>query len=363
MHVMRKALLSIRAYVGWPCAAFLALAAGCATPAGKKVNVFFPLPPDEPRIQYLTSFGSEFDLGGQSRWARFILGDNQVYRPIVKPYGLATSRGKVYVCDTQTANVAVVDLVKRRLRYMRPSGEAALGTPINIAVDQDGTRYVADMTRELVMIYDKEGGYLGAIGKKGEMKPCGIALDRDRLYVGDLKKSCVRVYAKEKRELLFTVPRDGADVKAKLHSPTNVAVDQQGRIYASDTGGFLVQIYDAEGRHLRGLGEQGIDPGRFALPKGVGVDHEGRVYVVDAATAVVQLFDSEGRLLMFFGEPKSSGPAALYLPAGLAIDYENVDLFQSYVAPGFQIEYLILVVSQLGSQKVSVYGFLKKPEP
>jgi hypothetical protein len=44
----------------------------------------------------------------------------------------------------------------------------------------------------------------------------------------------------------------------------------------------------------------------------------------------------------------------------LTIDYDNVGLFQKYAAPGFKIEYLILLTNQAGPQKVSVYGFLSK---
>ena len=131
-------------------------------------------------------------------------------------------------------------------------------------------------------------------------------------------------------------------------------------MYVSDTGGFAIQVYDADGKYVRTIGEQGLEPGHFALTKGIGVDRAGRVYVVDAAVAIVQLFDDQGRPLMYLGEPKSSGEAGLYLPAGLAIDYENVEYFQRYVAPGNRIEFLILVINQAGSHKVSVYGFLAK---
>jgi hypothetical protein len=137
-------------------------------------------------------------------------------------------------------------------------------------------------------------------------------------------------------------------------------VDQQGRIYVSDSRGFEAKIYDAEGNYVRTIGEQGVTPGQFTMPKGIGADREGRVYVLDAAAPVVQLFDSEGRLLMLFGQPDKSGAGSLYLPAGMTIDYDNVGLFQKYVAPGYKIEYLILLTNQAGPQKVSVYGFLKK---
>jgi DNA-binding beta-propeller fold protein YncE len=266
----------------------------------------------------------------------------------------------VDVCDTQGANISMVDLSRHRIRYLRPSGQAAMQTPINIAVDQDGTRYVTDPKRGQVLIYGSDGSFGGELGKKGEMRPCGIAVAGERLYVTDLSNHCVRVYSKARRELAFSIPRDAKDEKARLRSPTNVAIGEKGQIYVSDTGGFAVQIYDAEGYYLRTLGEMGLEPGRFALPKGVGVDRDGRVYVVDAATAVVQLFDPQGRLLMYFGEPKTSGPAGMYLPAGLAVDYSNVDYFQKYAAPGYKVQYLIFVTNQAGPQKVSIYGFLRK---
>jgi len=39
------------------------------------------------------------------------------------------------------------------------------------------------------------------------------------------------------------------------------------------------------------------------------------------------------------------------------VDYDSVSLFQKRAAPGFKLEYLILVTSQFGAHKVSVYGF------
>jgi len=116
-------------------------------------------------------------------------------------------------------------------------------------------------------------------------------------------------------------------------------------------------LYDADGNHLRMIGEQGLNPGSFALPKGIAADREGRIYVVDAATQVVQLFDSEGRILMYFGNPNTSGPGSTDLPAGIAVDYDHLKFFQQYAAPGFKVEYLIFVTNQYGDQKVSVYGF------
>jgi sugar lactone lactonase YvrE len=333
----------------------------CVTKAPVKQQdfTFFPPPPDEPRIQFLTSLGSESDLDGQSKFSEMIVGEEKIHRPIWKPYGIVPTKGKIFVCDTQPKNVCIVDLVKRKVGYLKPEGRGALKMPINAAVDKDGTCFVTDTVRGQVMIYDRDNRFVGEIGK-GEIKPCGIVLSGERLYVSDLSNHCVRAYSKTTRESLFTIPRDSNDAKTKLFSPTNLAVDEQGQIYVSDTGAFAIKVFDAEGNYLRTVGEVGLKPGRFALPKGIGVDREGRMYVVDAATAVVQVFDAKGDLLMYFGEPQSSGPAGLYLPAGLAIDYENAGLFQKYAAPGYRVEFLIHVTNQAGPQKVSVFGFMRK---
>lgn len=339
----------------------LLLAAGCATKKPVSQNyIVFPTPPEQPRIQYLMSFGSESDLGGQGKFNEFLMGAEKVLRPITKPYGVAINKGKIYVCDTQAGNVTVADMAKHKLRAIKPVGQAALRVPINVAVDKDETCYVTDVGRKQVLVIDKDGDLIEAMGAKNEMEPCGVAILGDRLYVTDMTNHCVRIYNKADRKLLFTAPRNPTDEKTKPFGPTNVAVDQKGKIYVSDSRGFAVKIYDAEGNFLRSVGDLGVTPGQFTLPKGIGADHEGRFYVVDAAAPVVQLFDPEGRLLMWFGEPKSSGPAGLYLPAGLAIDYDNVELFQKYAAPGYRFEYLILLTNQVGPQKVSVFGFLKK---
>jgi sugar lactone lactonase YvrE len=344
----------------WFSAAILALA-GCATKKPVTQNhIFFPPPPDEPRIQYLMSYGSESDLGSRGTFTEFVVGKEGVHRPIIKPYGVAMRDGEIYVCDTQAANVSIADLAKHRMRYLKPTGQAAFKLPVNVAVDKDGTIYVTDTGRNQVLIYDQKGNALAELGKRDEMRPCGIAVKGERLYVTDLTNHCVRVYNKANRELLFTFPRNATNESSRLFGPTNIDVDDKGQIYVSDSAGFAAKIYDAEGNHLKTIGELGVTPGQFALPKGIAVDREGRTYIVDAAAPVVQLFDANARLLMWFGEPKSSAQAGLYLPAGLTINYENAPLFQQYVAPGYKLDYVILLTNQIGPKKVSVYGFIKK---
>ena len=340
----------------------LALLSGCATTpkTGPKAYTFFPAAPDEPRVQFLASFSSDIDLGKTGSFADFVTGTSTGPKALVKPYGLALKDGKLYVCDTMSSSIEVFDLVKKRARYFTPRAEGRLNTPINITIDSDGTRYVTDTGRGQVVIYSKDDTYLSAMGAKDEKKPTDVAITADRLYVTDLNGHCVRVFSKADRKFLFRIPRDPKASEGRLFSPTNLALDDQGRLLVADTGAFVVQVYDQEGKYLRSIGQQGVAPGLFARPKGVAVDREGRAYVADAATQVVQIFDTEGRLLLYFGAPGASSQGELYMPAAVKIDYDNTKLFQNFVAPGYDLDYVILVTSQFGYNKISAYGFLKK---
>lgn len=359
---------------------------GCSTPA--KIEsapvTYYPASPASPRLQLLATFSGEQDLGGgPSKFATFVVGKEPVLKPIGKPYGVALHDGKMYVCDTGSSAIDIMDLRTREFRYFTSSGQGKLVTPVNIAIDRDGTRYVADSARGQILIFGADDQFQGAIGGRTNgpgrahsrvldepappetapdeesIKPTDVLISGERLYVTDLKGRCVRAYEKATRKLLFTLPRDiaGADAKSRLFSPTNIAVDHAGRIYVSDLGAFRVQQYGADGTFLRQFGQgAGDKPGDFARPKGVAVDRQGRVYVVDAATQVVQVFDEEGKLLLYFGEMQGTSPG-LDLPAKVAVDYEHNDLFASYVSPDFVVENLVLVTSQVGERKVSVFGF------
>jgi sugar lactone lactonase YvrE len=341
-------------------AAWLALLAGCATQKTAAKYIFYPPPPASPRLQFLASFSDEKDLGLEvSPLATFIAGVTPRSQPIVKPYGVLMASNQIFVCDTGTRSVDILDLVRKTMSRFSPADAGKFGTPVNLAMDADGTRYVADTGRNRVLVFRADAAFLGAIGEDDSLRPTGVALGADRIYITDLKGHCVRVYEKADRKFLFTIPRtpeaEEEHNPGKLFMPVNLALDRRGRLYVSDIGSCRIQIYDAEGKHLRSLGDRGDLPGQFARPKGLAVDREDRLYVVDAATQVCQIFDADGKLLLFFGEQEGS-QAPLNLPAGVTVDYDNLELFQKYAAPDFVLEHLVIIANQYGPKKISVYG-------
>ena len=240
-------------------------------------------------------------------------------------------------------------------RWIEAGGLAMLKTPINIAVDTDGTRYIADTGRGEVLIFGADDGFRGTIKDK-DLKPTSVAVTADRLFVMDLDGHCIRVYEKTSRKPLGTIPREPrAEQPGHLFMPVNFTLDAHGRIYVSDLSNCQISIYEADGKYVRSFGSRGDLPGQFVRPKGVAVDRAGRTYVVDAASQVCQIFDTSDKLLVYFGEPNGS-PAPLTLPAAVLVDDQHLALFQQYAAPDFVLEQLVFISNQFGDRKISVYG-------
>lgn len=340
---------------------FLFFIYGCVTipemVQQKESPIFYPPEPDEPRLQFLVSFSSSDDLEAPAgAFQKFIVGEEKNTKPIVKPYGVTVYNNKIYVCDTINNSIDILDLERKKLEYFRPKEETQLIDPINLSFDTNGNMYVADSRRGQVVIFDNNGNYLGAIGKKSEFKPTDVLIRDNKIYICDLKTHSIKIFGLKDKQYLSSIPPEAAKEEERLFSPTNIAVDEEGNLYVSDTGGFRVQKYGANGEFVKSIGSHGDAPGQFARPKGVAVDKEGRIYVVDAAFENVQIFDKEGKLLLFFAGPGTS-KASLVLPAGITIDYSLKDYFSSLSDPGFEVEYLVLVTSQYGNRKLSIFGF------
>lgn len=341
--------------------AIIALTAGCATSnKTAKDYSFFPGPPDEPHLQFLTAFNSEKGFSGHKELSLmdFVTNQRQGDKGLSKPYGVVCRNHKFYICDTDLGAVVVADLQTKRMSLFAAHGQGTLKLPLNLTIDDDGLFYVADSERNQVVIFDKDQNYVAAIGKIGEMKPRDVVVSKDRIYVADIQSHSVHVLDKATRTNLFEIPRgaDATNAMKRLFIPTNLALDAKGQLYVGDTGGFHVQVYDADGNYLRSVGGLGDNTGQFARVKGVAVDREDRLYAVDAMSQAVQIFDGTGKLLTVFGEPGVVG-VVQNLPAKVAVDYEDVGYFKKFIAPGFEVEYLVVVINQLGGHAVSVYGF------
>lgn len=328
-----------------------------------KATLFFPDPPEEPKLQFLTSFSSSKDIEQKaSGFSQFIFGkEESPQKPIIKPYGVRVRNGKIFVCDTVSNAIEILNLNDRTFQYFRPQGRQQLLNPINLDVDDHGQMFIADARRGQVLIFNDHGDFISSIGNKGEFKPTDVVAKGDRIYISDLKTNSVRMYDPNGNTFLYAIPNAKTAKKGQLFSPINIDVDKEGNIYVSDLGAFNVKKFNSEGVLLKVIGNIGDSPGSFARPKGIAVDREGHIYVVDAAFNNVQIFDSSGKLLLFF--PESNDELQLVLPAGITIDYDHLEFFRPLIDKNFDAQYLVLVASQYGERKINVFAFGKKRAP
>lgn len=340
---------------GTVCTALLVLVAGCATSVRKaETPIFFPPPPDPPRIQFLVSFSGLKDIETQSAFSRFVVGEKQDLK-VDKPYGVAMHDGKIYVCDTNTT-VFVLDLKAKTFGVLKGAvGAGRLTQPSNISIEPDGTKYVTDPGRGQIVVFDPNDEYVKAYGAPGKWRPVDAVPLENKIFVADIENGLVKIFDKQSGEVIKAIGDKGAPSE-RLDRPTNLALDHDGYLYVTDFGRFQVVKFDRDGHFKATFGLPGDNLGHFARPKGIALDRSGRLYAVDAAFNNVQIFNREGRLLMFFGE-NGNQRGGFLLPAKVAIDYDNMKYFEQYVAPNFQMEYLVLVTSQFGDRRINVLAY------
>jgi len=311
-------------------AVLLVLVSGCA-PVGEigqpDIKIFWPPPPQEPRIEYMYTISSPSDLGITKTWfGRFldsVLGREEGQESLVVPHGVFFSeKGRLFVTDTGDSSVHIFDPVKKEhMRFNQIGEDRSLVSPIGIAEGPEGNIYVSDSALNKIFVFDKEGEYIFSFGDELK-RPTGLAIDAGRkmVFVVDTVGSKVVVYDLKGKEM-FSFGKNG-DQNGEFNYPTHIFLGQDGLVYISDTLNFRIQAFDENGVFQFKFGRAGDALGDMSKPKGVAVDSEGHIYVVDSASETVQIFRKDGKLLLNFGST-GAAPGSFNIPAGIFIDKKD----------------------------------------
>ncbi len=337
---------------------------GCVSqpaPEAKKTAgpIFYPPLPEPPRYQFLTSFNGKDDFSTKAGGLDSFLGGKKNKNEVLKkPYGVTIRNGVIYLGDT-SAGVFLFDLNKKKFGPFPGSvGPGKVIEPINVTSDPEGNIYVCDPVRAQVLEYNANNQFIRGFSSPDKWKPVDAQVFEGKLYVADSTRMTggIKVFDLKSGKQVSTIGRKGTPEQT-LGIAYGLAFYKDGYLYVVDAYHFMVMKYDRDGHFRGGLGGVGDSPGFFGRPRGIAIDHNGRMYVVDAAYDVVQVFSNTGQLLTYFGN-ETGQPGSLTLPAAVDIDYDNINLFKQYAAPGFQIEYLILITSQFNKhQAINVYAY------
>lgn len=125
-------------------------------------------------------------------------------------------------------------------------------------------------------------------------------------------------YPRVNTALAYTVdpawPQRPAD--AKWDAMPGIAVDANDQIYIFTRATPPIQVYDKNGKYLRGWGQDVISRAHH-----IKIDHEGNVWASDIGYHVVYKFTPEGKLLLTLGTKDHAGKDQTHLdkPTDMAI--------------------------------------------
>jgi DNA-binding beta-propeller fold protein YncE len=169
-----------------------------------------------------------------------------------------------------------------------------------IAVDKQDQIYIFTRSQPTVQVYKTDGTLLRAWFMEDSSGSHFIRVGPDgNIWTANVTEQVVRKYS-PKGKLLLTLGEPGVAGADKGHfdQPTDMAVLPTGDIFVSDGyGNRRIVHFDAKGKYINQWGQEGDEPGQFALPHSIVADSHNRLYVADRENARIQVFDTKGKLL------------------------------------------------------------------
>jgi DNA-binding beta-propeller fold protein YncE len=218
-------------------------------------------------------------------------------RRLRSPYGIAIDKDdNVYVSDTAQKCVNVYNSDGDLTSSVLKVGNEIISNPTGLAIDQARNRLlIVDSRSHKIFISDLDQLDKGiSFGNKGDGDsefyfPSYVAVDKQgSIYVADTLNFCVKIFDKDQK-FIRRLGEHGTGM-GMFDRPKGVAIDSEGHIYVTDSAFSNFQIFNNEGQLLLFVGSFGVEPGYFRLPSGLFIDSQDRIYVADQINRRIQIF-------------------------------------------------------------------------
>ena len=190
-----------------------------------------------------------------------------------------------------------------------PAGQT-FGLVSRVAADANDRIYVFQRKDPPVVVFDRDGKYLGAWGSGEFTEPHGLKIVGDTVYTTDRSDSVAKSFTLDGKTLLELGQRGQHSDTGRVtnwlaecaagpfNHPTEMMAHPNGDIYVTD--GYCnarVHRFTRDGRLVKSWGEPGHGPGQFHLPHTIAFDDEGKLYVGDRSNKRIQIFTPDGEYL------------------------------------------------------------------
>lgn len=194
--------------------------------------------------------------------------------------------------------------------FKLPAGQS-IGVVSRVATDARDRVYVFQRKDPPVLVFERDGTYVGAWGSGAVRDPHGLKIVDDVAYTTDRSDSVAKAFTLDGKELLALgtpgVHSDTGCVGAPwlavraagpFNHPTEMIAHPNGDLYVTD--GYRnarVHRFSRDGKLLTSFGAPGKGPGEFHLPHSIAIDPAGKLYVADRANRRIQIFSPDGDYL------------------------------------------------------------------
>jgi len=177
--------------------------------------------------------------------------------------------------------------------------------PNDLAVDDNGNLYVADVYTDSIWKFTSSGTYIDHWGSHGKengqfYQPYAIAIDKTgKIYIADTYNNRIQEFTSS--GLYVDQWGSFGSGNGQFYQPFGVTVDMDGNVYVADTNNHRIQKFTSSGTYVTQWGSLGSANGQFKNPSGIAVDINGNVYVADTNNHRIQKFTSSGTYVTQWG--------------------------------------------------------------
>jgi sugar lactone lactonase YvrE len=285
------------------------------------------------------SFGSVDGTNGAARFGEIFGMAVDSAGTLYAPDGSNDSIRKLTATGTNWAVTTIAGLAGNPGSVDGTGNAARFNFPYGIATDSTGSVYVSDAgngaIRKLMLVGTNwvattvagPGGIYGSAdgtGREATFRgPSSVAIDREgSVYVADTGNHTIRkmTFAGEVTTLAglagYPGSANGSGTVARFGGPSGVAIDAAGNVYVAEDNSTIRKITSAGMvTTLAGLaGNEGSVDGtgsaaRFAEPQGVALDSATNIYVADTFNNTVRRVTPSGSVTTRAGSPEFGGSA------------------------------------------------------
>jgi sugar lactone lactonase YvrE/cbb3-type cytochrome oxidase subunit 3 len=195
----------------------------------------------------------------------------------------------------------------RSIYGVGPAKSQQLQLPSSVAIAPDGTIWVTDPTTARVLAFNPDGSFKSVLrGAANDplILPTDVTVDEQgRIYVLETTQDEMHVLTANNQQLLVK----------KVQEPTSVGVSGD-RIIVGAKAGFA--IMDKQGNVLKVVGTMGKGEDQFDTVNGIVIAADGTFYTVDTFNNRLGHYDRDGNQIWISSLGKAGNQQALASPTG-----------------------------------------------